>query len=871
MRAHVISSPPLGQHTVVGLIHGGEDDDDDDDKEHYAVEFHVALEFTTSPSAEFSHSDHGWSVEVWHDHLSVSTDDEWTALPLHADAARSTRGADFLCADETRERVWFYGVLVGRPRLGRRTKFTIRFCRNDDDDDEGARHCWRWATRQGGGYEDGVLLYRSPSFPSRIARRLDDYVPLPRDRRLSVLRRRSETPETLLWLVTAAECPAASEGTSGWGEWHLGRPRRVEKWFALTRVAVPWLGPRQGRGELADGESVVYAFLRDDGLHVVVLALSAVQTDGHVQATLCRSVDRRRLVLVARNDDEEPRAGRVVVSVGGTFDVALAAAMYEARKLVMSLLPPEEEDMSAHGQPENMHDAPGDQSILTSDPGPTEQHGGPVQKQQQQPDLRASWFQEWIDGFTYCTWNSIGLALSQEKILGALASLENAGISVSNLIIDDGWQGVDKPGESNMLQGWDSFEADRTKFPDGLRGFIDKVKSINTSLRHVVVWHALLGYWNGLARSGQIARRYSTRDVPVRNGAMISDGCMQIVDADDCAGMYADFYHFLERAGVSATKTDVQFALDELCRPKDRRELMTAYVHAWQNNYLGHFAGRSIGCMSQTPWLIFGACLRSDLGPAIPVRNSADFAPDDDSNHPWHVWCNAHNAVLSSFLNIIPDWDMFQTAHAWGSWHAAARCLSGGPVYTTDESGNYDTDLIRRITAKSPRGETVILRPSVAGRTANVYAGYEDEQLCRINSYNGAADTGAGMMGLFNMKDKPLSEMVRVDEFMGVLPGRSYLVRSYRRQRTSRIFHGPDLFGIEISGYEWDILTAHQVHAVDAFFNKECKHRQIWITPLGLVDHLVGNTVLTGWEVDVRPPLPDTVGKLDGSRLRAFH
>ena len=89
--------------------------------------------------------------------------------------------------------------------------------------------------------------------------------------------------------------------------------------------------------------------------------------------------------------------------------------------------------------------------------------------------------------------------------------------------------------------------------------------------------------------------------------------------------------------------------------------------------------------------------------------------PDVESSHPWHVFCNAHNAVFVQHLNCLPDWDMFQTLPAEGrlnfaGLHAAARCVSGGPIYFTDEPGRHDVGLIEEMSARSVRGERVILR-----------------------------------------------------------------------------------------------------------------------------------------------------------------
>ncbi|MCQ6463597.1 hypothetical protein NPN16_24840, partial [Vibrio parahaemolyticus] len=76
-------------------------------------------------------------------------------------------------------------------------------------------------------------------------------------------------------------------------------------------------------------------------------------------------------------------------------------------------------------------------------------------------------------------------------------------------------------------------------------------------------------------------------------------------------------------------------------------------------------------CMSQFPQALFHALL-PQIRPPVTARNSDDYFPDAPSSHRWHVWVNAHNAVLTQYLNVVPDWDMFQTVHEFADYHAAA-------------------------------------------------------------------------------------------------------------------------------------------------------------------------------------------------------
>ncbi len=178
--------------------------------------------------------------------------------------------------------------------------------------------------------------------------------------------------------------------------------------------------------------------------------------------------------------------------------------------------------------------------------------------------------------------------------------------------------------------------------------------------------------------------------------------------------------------GVDSVKTDTQFLLDLIESAPDRARFISAYQDAWMKASLQHFSAKAISCMSQAPQIIFHSQILTSL-PKLMVRNSEDFFPDDPTSHPWHIFCNAHTNVLTQHLNVLPDWDMFQTSHQYSAFHAAARCINGGPIYFTDTPGEHDINLINQITARN-KENTIILRPRVA-RTTYVYAGNKEKRL----------------------------------------------------------------------------------------------------------------------------------------------
>jgi hypothetical protein len=270
-----------------------------------------------------------------------------------------------------------------------------------------------------------------------------------------------------------------------------------------------------------------------------------------------------------------------------------------------------------------------------------------------------------------------------------------------------------------------SFEANQEGFPSGLWHTVHEIRQRNPKIQHIAVWHAILGYWGGISPDGILAKDYKT--------VKASGPDWLCIDPDDLTRWYSNFYEFLQVCGVDAVKTDAQFMLDDLQSAKDRRRMIREYQDVWSIAQLRAFSNQAISCMSQTPQMIFHSQLPTNK-PRLLVRNSDDFFPDVEDSHPWHIFCNAHNALLTQHLNVLPDWDMFQTSHPWAGFHAAARCLSGGPIYITDSPGKHDVNLIKQMTARTPRGNTVILRPPIRGKTSQAYTSYDELRLLRIET-----------------------------------------------------------------------------------------------------------------------------------------
>ena len=134
------------------------------------------------------------------------------------------------------------------------------------------------------------------------------------------------------------------------------------------------------------------AFQRWDGLHLVIVAVSGIKD---VLSEL-NPDGQGNVIIGSRNDREGTGIANVIAAVAAEFEVANAACMYHARKVVAG---------------------EGDQV--------SEKVQGAVEEEaEKNKDVRAQWMENWYDGLTYCTWNALGQDLTEDKIYNALNILK---------------------------------------------------------------------------------------------------------------------------------------------------------------------------------------------------------------------------------------------------------------------------------------------------------------------------------------------------------------------------------------------------------------------------------------------------------------
>ncbi|KAK5195847.1 hypothetical protein LTR99_002371 [Exophiala xenobiotica] len=829
--------PPLAQVTVVSPTRG-------------KFNFTVVLESSTSLP------ERPWEVSIWYDHGSYSgSKSAWQALDLklvdhtpavlHDDSQRSNYRYTFSGDLDSPY------VSPDKTYKGRRVPFTIRY-RIDPDSE------WSWVYHNFG-IKDGELVLQPPIDPNFLGA-----YPVDIGEGWTIRKTPSDAPAARLYTIESSHpIPTPTEGNANFESLVLGRVTQVCRWFALVRIWEPWFAPRHGDNQLHLSEpAILMSFLRSDGLHVVLLAVNGIDE----VLTQFGSTANGEIVVQARNDSGRDRKFKVLAASAWKFEVANAAVMYEARKLVRQSVAYNQlvEQLDQIPKSITAESVDSDTVLVNNSKNPTDE--GVVAPQ---------WLESWYDSLAYCTWNSLGQDLNAEKIMEGLDSLAKHKINISTLIIDDNWQSLDgKQGDTDQFQrGWKAFEANPLGFPEGLKSAVAKIRETHPAIRDVAVWHALMGYWGCIAPEGELAKNYKTVEVNFRQGTPMA-GRKLTIHPDDIHRLYDDFYRFLSNAGVTGVKTDVQFSLDLLADTSDRRTFTNTYQSAWTQAHLRHLTGKAISCMSMVPQILYHSFLPTTT-PRIMLRNSDDFFPDVATSHAWHVFVNAHNALFVQHLNVLPDWDMFQSSHPYSGFHAAARCLSGGPIYITDTPGEHDVDLIQQMTALNPRGQTVILRPSTVGKTMGVYDKYDEKGVLKIGVYDGKSDVGTGLLGVFNIDESALSFILPITKFPGVnapdsgSSEKKWIVRSHFSRRITAPIHPSDPIKpdgllqctLPVRGYDvWSALPVHSFRLPSSDSNLD-------VALMGLLGKFTGACAL----VESRFSLAETESDLQaqsGSRLK---
>ena len=408
---------------------------------------------------------------------------------------------------------------------------------------------------------------------------------------------------------------------------------------------------------------------------------------------------------------------------------------------------------------------------------------------------------EFIKDFGWCTWDSFYAEVTGNDIIKGLQNFRDGGFVPKLLILDDGWQTIKESIEKRGQWKLSAFCAN-DKFEGGLSNTVSRVKD-EFGIDKFFVWHAVMGYWGGVDTDSPDMQKYKPSLSVAEHPQEIKEVNPKrwesehfpfgIVDKDSFYDFYNDYHEYLKSEGVDGVKIDVQAAIEAHGENRGGRNVMVkAMRDGLEKSVMKNFNGNIVNCMSCSNNIIYNAGFTNNM------RTSDDFSPSNDASHQRHIYRNAVNSIWMRMFTIC-DWDMFQTGHKFAWYHAAARAISGGPIYVSDKVGEHDFELIKALTKDNGEiiktEETAVPTVDCLFSDPNVSDGVY--KIFSRNKHN-------GVVGIFSFGNG--GEITTNAEDAEEISSNKYAVYSFKTKKTYCLNRTEELT-VCLGEREFDIIT----------------------------------------------------------------
>ena len=328
----------------------------------------------------------------------------------------------------------------------------------------------------------------------------------------------------------------------------------------------------------------------------------------------------------------------------------------------------------------------------------------------------------------WCSWDAFRTEVTEDKIRWKADELIEKQVPVKWMLIDDGWF----PAQEKMICG---FAPNKEKFPNGFQRMIADIRE-KGGVKWFGVWHALAGYWDGIAPESALAAQEASHLYRTVNGSLVPS-------PRTGAGFYNNWYKVLAREGIDFVKVDGQSSVPfyfENSLPVS--EAARGISEALESGAY-RMDGSIINCM--------GMAMENVLArPASALsRNSDDFVPDKENGFAEHLLQNAYNAIYHNEIYCC-DWDMFWTKHEDAVKHSLLRAVSGGPVYFSDKIGDTVPEMLQPLTY--PDGRILMMDRSARPTEDCVFANPLENGVLKLhNTAAWGEDRKGGGIAVYNL------------------------------------------------------------------------------------------------------------------------
>ncbi|GFQ05983.1 probable galactinol--sucrose galactosyltransferase 2 [Phtheirospermum japonicum] len=473
-----------------------------------------------------------------------------------------------------------------------------------------------------------------------------------------------------------------------------------------------------------------------------------------------------------------------------------------------------------------------------------------------------------LDLFGWCTWDAFYQDVNPQGIRDGLKSLSEGGTPARFLIIDDGWQDTtnefQKEGEP-FVEG-SQFGArlmsirenkkfckatndDSSDSPRSLKDFVSDIKS-TFGLKHVYMWHALMGYWGGLHPNAPGTKKYNpTLKFPLQSTGNLAhrrDIAMDrmeeygvgMIDPDKIFEFYDDLHGYLVSQDIDGVKVDVQNILETVATGLGGRVSLTRHFQqSLEKSISNNFQDNGIiCCMAHSTDSVYSSKTNA------VTRASDDYYPKNPTTQTLHIAAVAYNSLFFGEV-FVPDWDMFYSLHDAAEFHAVARAVGGCGVYVSDKPGKHDFAILKRLVL--PDGS--VMRAKYHGRPSRdclfvdpVMDGKSLMKIWNMNKLSGVlavfncqgagawpgVDNSAQANGVELSGDISPADIELLDEISPEPSAGDFAVFSFKSGSLSRVpMHGK--LNVTLKTLQCDVFTVSPIKVY---------HKEIKFAPLGLIN-----------------------------------
>lgn len=376
-------------------------------------------------------------------------------------------------------------------------------------------------------------------------------------------------------------------------------------------------------------------------------------------------------------------------------------------------------------------------------------------------------YPELFESFGWCTWDAFYHCVSHDRIMEKMKEFEEKQLPVKWVLIDDGW--LDADYDKKVLR---SLSSENERFPKGLKGCVKELKE-KWNICSVGVWHAVMGYWNGLEERSSAAEK-------LKYGVgVLPDGRLLPKPQEGKAFGFFDTWHeYLKNGcGIDFVKVDGQSSISLAYRGMESFGKASREIQKGLNASVAlHFNNCIINCMgmaSEDMW---------NRPSSAVSRSSDDFVPEVPHGFREHAIQNSYNSLLQGQF-FWGDWDMFFSEHEENWQNSVLRAVSGGPVYVSDRTGETNPDYIWPLISKAGR---VFRCEEVGMPTTDCLFENPEDTLHPLKIFNRFGENY--VVGAFHIcrDEENCRGKLNISD-IPALSGQDWLVYDYKAQTVSRL------------------------------------------------------------------------------------